>query len=221
MAYAHIQLGAYDVAERALREVIGEAERLGMRGLGAWAHHHLGHALALQGSLAEGHAALAPALRLAVAQRHRKLECACRVYLAILFLRGNEAESAEREARAAAQIPDLTSSPRALALAVLGRVLLTRRRAAEALAVTEQAMRLLEGHAGAEEGESMIHLAHVEALFENGRVPEARAVAHSARARLLARAAKITDPALRESFLQRVADNARLLALARTWLGAP
>jgi eukaryotic-like serine/threonine-protein kinase len=221
MAYAHIQLGAYEIAELALREVLATAERMGMRGLSAWAQHNLGLALAHQGAFEEAHAVLTPALKLSVAQHHRKLECTCRSYLALLLLRENDLAGAEREARAATLIPGLTSSPRALALGMLARVLLTQGRAEEALPTAEEAMGLLQGPTSAEEGETMIHLAHIEALVANARPDEARAALGRARERLFSRAAKITDPALRVSFLHRVSDNARLLELGRAFLGAP
>ena len=40
---------------------------------------------------------------------------------------------------------------------------------------------------------------------------------HAAERRLLARAERIADPGLRESFLARIAENARTMALAREW----
>ena len=60
----------------------------------------------------------------------------------------------------------------------------------------------------------MVRLVHVEALLAVGD-PSARAAARDARERLLARAARIADPAWRERFLTAVPDNAATLALPR------
>ncbi len=52
------------------------------------------------------------------------------------------------------------------------------------------------------------------ALSWGGRGAEAREALAVARARLLARAARISDPVWRERFLTQVADNAATLALS-------
>ena len=59
---------------------------------------------------------------------------------------------------------------------------------------------------------------HAEALFANGLHDEARTSIEAAHERLESRAKKIADPTLRESFLTRVPENARTIALAKAWL---
>ena len=59
-----------------------------------------------------------------------------------------------------------------------------------------------------------VRLAQCEALAAAGRHDEARAVAAVAAARLGQLAARLDDPALRASFLERVPENAAILALA-------
>jgi hypothetical protein len=75
-------------------------------------------------------------------------------------------------------------------------------------------MEILTSEGELEEGEALIHLAHVEALRAIGDADGAAAALADARARLLARAGKIVDADLRRSFLERVPENARILALA-------
>jgi hypothetical protein len=69
-----------------------------------------------------------------------------------------------------------------------------------------------------EEWESLIRLAHAEALQAIGDAGRAAAALADARKGLLARAEKIADADLRRSFLERVPENARILALAEELL---
>ncbi len=57
---------------------------------------------------------------------------------------------------------------------------------------------------------------YAEALHASGDGRAASAIL-AARAHLLERAAKIRDPILRRSFLERVPENARTVARAREW----
>jgi hypothetical protein len=74
-------------------------------------------------------------------------------------------------------------------------------------------MALAAEHGGIDEGEAFARLVHAEALDAVGRGEEAHAALMVARERLLARAAKINDPALREGSLRDVPEHARTLAL--------
>jgi hypothetical protein len=66
---------------------------------------------------------------------------------------------------------------------------------------------------------AFVRLVHAEALHATGAHDAAARAIADARARLLAIADKITDPDYKASFLERVPENARTLALAHTWLG--
>ena len=68
------------------------------------------------------------------------------------------------------------------------------------------------------EGESLVRVVYAEALAHAGDHDAARAAIQEAEARLRVRASWLLDPALRESFLVRVPENARTLELARLWL---
>jgi hypothetical protein len=65
-----------------------------------------------------------------------------------------------------------------------------------------------------------LRLVRAEALHATGALDAARAAITDARARLLAIASPIGDPAYRTSFFA-IPENARTLALAREWLGEP
>jgi hypothetical protein len=66
---------------------------------------------------------------------------------------------------------------------------------------------------------AFVRLAHAEALHATGAHDAAARAIADARARLRAIADKITDPDYQASFLERVPENARTLALADAWLG--
>jgi hypothetical protein len=217
-AYAYIELGAYDAAQQWLRQVVATAERMGLRDLVAGARHNLGIALARTGAMEEARTMETAAVRASVAQRNRRLESGCRTYLATILLLSDDLAGAEREARAAVEILSVAPPMRAHALGTLAQVLRAQRRPAEALAAAEEAMKLMHSVTGVEEGESLIRLAYAEALIDNGR--DARGAVAVAADRLRQRAARISDPAWRQSFLERVPDNARILELERRWRGA-
>jgi hypothetical protein len=66
---------------------------------------------------------------------------------------------------------------------------------------------------------AFVRLAHAEALHASGAHDSAHRAIADARGRLLAIADRIGDAASRCSFLHKVPENARTLALARSWLG--
>jgi hypothetical protein len=105
---------------------------------------------------------------------------------------------------------------RAYALATQAHAQLARARPSEALASARQAMAMLQARDGAEEGESLIRLVYVLALEATGSRALAVDHAREAQRRLKERADKIAEPNLRRSFLEKVPENARILALIRS-----
>jgi tetratricopeptide (TPR) repeat protein len=220
VGWVNIELGDYAEAERNLRAALLRADRLGLTGLTAFARHNLGLALARLGQLYEARLVETQALEVYKQQGDRRLEGGSRIYLAlILTLEGDLAEAA-RQAEEAVEIVAMHPPVRACALAVLGQVWMLEGRAADALRAGEEAMRLLEDLGGIDEGEALVRLVHAAALGQAGFPQIARVAIAAARDRLLARAEKITSPALRASFLERVPENARTLMLARQWAGS-
>jgi eukaryotic-like serine/threonine-protein kinase len=215
---AYMQLGGFAEAERALREALDGAARLGLDFVDTVARLNLGLALACQGRIDEACAALREAIERNREKGDRRVEVGARLYLAIASSLAADFAEAERQARlaidAAAHAPLMTYGR-----AILARVLLAQDRSADALAAAQEAKAVLDRLGELEVGESLVRLVHAETLFAVGDRPGAFAAIFEARVSLLARAEKITDPVWRESFLHRVPDNAATLARARQWLG--
>ncbi|MFO0586480.1 MAG: protein kinase [Polyangiaceae bacterium] len=211
VGFAWLELGAYANAERALAAALESAARLGLSGVIPAAKQNLGVALAMLGRAEEARAVEEEAIAAFAAQAHRRMESVSRVYLSSMLARTGDLASAEREARLAvetAPAPPL----RAHALAALSQILLSRGRRDVAFTFAAEAKAILDQLGAIEEGESLVRLAHAEAALETGQ-KDAHEAAADAREHLLARAAKIADPALRRSFLENVPENARTLAL--------
>jgi tetratricopeptide (TPR) repeat protein len=211
-------LGAVADAERvlgglaAIDATLGIASSLRRFAL-AWIH-------ADRGDLATARALAAELAEQGRAHKNPLEESRGRWALGEVLRRTGDLEAADRElaaARATAiplEQPGILASLAALRLAG-GRYREAREAAEEALA-TAEAM----GGYGMFRG-AFLRLARAEALHATGALDAARAAIADARARLLAIAGTIEDPAYRASFLEAVPENARTLALAREWLGEP
>jgi tetratricopeptide (TPR) repeat protein len=219
MMSAQLDMGAYEDVEHAMREAVAAAERMGLPTIAALARCNLGVALRALGELEEARAASAEAARAFAAQGDLRLEGVSRSNLALVLAEMGDLEGAAREAREAVDRVAKNGPARAYALAALARVELAQGRVSSALDAAREAM--LAALGGIEEGESAVLLVHAEALAAAGNTAAAMAAIAAARARLEARARRITDPARRESFLDRVPDNARTMELARAWVGEP
>ncbi|HEX3477136.1 MAG TPA: AAA family ATPase [Kofleriaceae bacterium] len=140
--------------------------------------------------------------------------------LAEALRRMGDLAAAEREIEAALALAMPLEAPGVLA--TLARLRLAQDRAAEALVAAEDAMaRYAAMGACGMFRAAFVRLAHAEALHATGAHDAARAAIAQARARVLAVAARISDPDYRASFLAQVPENARTLSLASTWLGEP
>jgi tetratricopeptide (TPR) repeat protein len=218
VGYAHLQLGAAAEAVRVLRSVLADAERLGLQNVRTYAKHNLGLSLGRLGDLDEAQAVEEEAVAAFRAQGDRRMECASRIYLAQILGLGERWADAAAEARAVADDEGAAAPLRAGALAVLADAQRQLGAHAEAIAASRKAMEILDGLSGIEDGESMIRLAYAEAHAAGGDLRRARAAAREAGLRLRARADKVLDPKLRSSFLERVPENARTLALSDSLL---
>ncbi|MDX2088028.1 MAG: protein kinase [Kofleriaceae bacterium] len=212
VGYAYLEIGAYAEAERWLRQALDGATRMGLANVVATAKHNLGRALLHQGRLDEAFTVETEAVAAFNAQGDRRLESASLSYLSnIVAARGDLAAAEElmRSSMIGAQ-----AAARPGLLAELAALLLRQGRTAEALIAAREAHDLLESLGGVEEGESQIRLSLAECLRATGQPGPAREAILRARDRVLARAAKITDPEWRNSFLHNLPENARTLALA-------
>ena len=139
--------------------------------------------------------------------------------LAEIKRRQGDLVGAEEEARVACEAarPFPPYSWDVIALRI--RILLDLGRTAEALEIGEEAVQHMEqlGLEGC--GELALRLALAEARHAAGQVDAARALLADAIACLKKRLADIPEPAARERYLTNVPTNARLVLLAKEWLG--
>ena len=210
-------LGALDRAERELTATLVAEEEFALGS--SLRAVYLCNVLADQGALEE---AKQPPLRLVERARARgsaRYEGQARLALAGVLLRAGDLDAAEREALAGLDLPQLMPLDRMHGVALAAAIFLARGSPARALATSEQALALYLKHDGHGPRHAFARLVHAECLLATGDEPRARKALAEARDRLLARASRIADPALRAGFLERVPENARTLALAREWLG--
>jgi len=213
-------LGAPDEAERVLGEVAAPDIEFGVAS--AYRPFILARLLADRGE--EGEARVI-ATRLVTSGRTHGLpldEGRGRWALAEVLQRAGALEEAEGEIEGAlVLLKSACPSDVSGVLATKAALKLSRGKPVEALAAAEEgmsrqaAMNLYDHFFRG----SLLHLVYIESLEANGRRDEARAALANARDRLLAIAAKITDPAYRKSFLENVPENRRTFDLAREWLG--
>ena len=212
------ELGLYEQAEGPLREAITTASRMGLRVVAALAKLNLGALLGYRGATDEALAVGREAVDAFTVYGDHRLQIAARAYFALVSIAAGKLDQAERIAREATTIPSRSPSTHAFALGVLATALLALGRAEEALEPAREAVRTIDEGA-VEEGESMIRLAHAEALMATGDEEGARRAIAAARDRVLRRAEALRDPATRRAYLERVPPNARVMARASQWLG--
>ena len=211
------ECGALEEGEQALRDAVPLAERMGLPNLVAQVKHNLGLPLLRLGRLDEARRVEEEALEVFIVQGDRRLESGAHGYLSWIGVLAGDPATAEAEGRRS--VSSAPSAPvQVSAQAFLAAALLAAGRAAEALDAAREGMRLLEACGVTEEGVSLLYLVHAEALLATGDRASARAAIGAAREKLLSRSLKIGDPGLRATFLERIAENARTLALARAWV---
>lgn len=216
-AAACIELGAYDDAQAGLRVAEDTASRLGLSGVIADIRHHQAMAAFRAGDPRAAREKSDLAIRAFVEQGDRRMEASARLYRAIVRLEGGDREGARADL-ALALDPAVSPSPlRAHALAVSARLTLFAGACPAAAALASEAVALLDGLGGVEEGESFIRLTLAEVLDASGEHARAKEAIHAARVRIFERAALMSDAAWKERFVSRVAENARTLELARQW----
>ena len=210
-------MGLYDEAEPRLRDATAAADRLGVSGASGLARQNLAFALLGRGAFAEARRVLEELFERDYGQSDRRLAGYNRIYYAEVLRGLGDLGGAEREIRTALELLVATAPARAYARAVLARVLLAKGRVGEALVEAREAEDQLEALGGIDEGEATVRLVFAEAVDASGDRSTAIIAIRAARDRLLARAAHIRKELWRASFLERVPDNARTVALAVAW----
>jgi eukaryotic-like serine/threonine-protein kinase len=211
-------LGEYDVAEAAIRSALIPAERMGLNVVTLTGKLRLGRVLLQRGALDEARALEEEMIAVFVAGDSRWSESEARSCLAEILLGMGDLEGAAREAELSARMSEKMLPLRCSTLSVLAGVWLARGYPAEALSAAEEASEVLGRLGTLHDGEAKVRLMLAEARFATGAIEQGRRALAEARERLLARAARLRSEALRKSFLERVPENARTLALAKEWL---
>jgi serine/threonine protein kinase/tetratricopeptide (TPR) repeat protein len=214
MGFALSELGEYEKAKEALESARQAAERMNLEHVVAWADNNLGNVLALSDPEAARRVEQR-AIDAGVEQKDPRLEGTSRIYMSGILHRLGDLQGALRESERAVELLGNLTSLKTVALAAEARALLALRRNDEALEAAEEAMQHLLTLGGLEEGEALVRLVYAETLDAADREEEAKAAAQTARDRLFARAARISNVAWRVTFLERVPDHARTLDLAR------
>jgi hypothetical protein len=217
--WALAELGAYAFAESVLDEAAEDAERLGLLHVVNDAKLRLGHIYVRTNRAEQAVRTITEALEGFAGQKDRVGEGRARAYLAgVHYFAGDHEASAIEQLRA---LPLLEHSPphRAALMAFMTRTLMNRKGPPdEVFAAGVEAMRLLEAVGGVGEGEALIRITYAEAHHYRGDVEGAKRAIAAARERLLARAAQISTPSWRNSFLREVFEHARTLMRAGEWL---
>jgi tetratricopeptide (TPR) repeat protein/predicted Ser/Thr protein kinase len=207
-------LGAHDAAadavEGALREPPSGSR---LRLVASVGKYVLANVLLDQGRVDEARDQVLPMIETERAQQNRFQEGIGRATLAQILARRGDLDAAAAEALAAVDALAPCPGDQAMARAVLASIRLAQGQAEGALALAREAMGGA-AHVPVYLG-GLIRAAHVEALLAAEGAAAARRAAAEALAWLRDRAAGIEDPALRESFLDRVPQNARIAALAK------
>jgi tetratricopeptide (TPR) repeat protein len=211
VGFALTELGLHAEAEQTLREALAQSQRLGVSSVTGSALQNLGWALAGLGRLDEARAVESEAVELYRMQGARYCEGASRLYLGRILGAAGDLDAAEAQLDQAVDILAVAPPLRVYAQAALAEVQLRAGRRARGLELAVEAATTLAALGEITEGESLVLLVHAEALASAGRADEARRALAAARGRLLARAAKISDPDLRERFLTAVPENAATL----------
>jgi eukaryotic-like serine/threonine-protein kinase len=212
-------LGAFAVAERALRGAVMADEEMGL--VTSLRRFILSWLLADRGALDEARLPAVHLIEYGQTQHLALDEARGRWALAEVLRRVDDFDGAEAEIQAAlARLEVVAPLDYPGALATLSAIRLAQNRAPEALLVAEEALSRYTSMSacGLFRG-AFVRLVHAEALHAAGHEEHARAAIATARDRLLTNADKIRDPSYKKSFLENVPENAKTLALARAWLG--
>jgi tetratricopeptide (TPR) repeat protein len=212
----YLELGAYEDAERLLRDGLANAERLNLQHAMAGAQHNLGLVLAHLGRFEDAIVLERQALE-ALRGKDRRLEGGALLSMAVIHELAGELAIAEEEAREAIALLREAAPPLVpRALGTLASICLASVDLRGARDAADEAAALLAA-GGVESGENLIRRVEIEALAASGERDRARALLAVAWDRLSSQAARLSGEELRQSFLTRVPDNARIVALREAW----
>ncbi len=216
LGFAYVELGDFDRGGEELERALLSAERMALQPVCTRARQNLGLVWAFRNEIDKARELEQRSIEDSIAQGNVRFEGWTRIYLAIIEFRAGRFEAAEREARTAVKLLEVTPPARAGSLAALSRALLAAGRTEEARVHASEAMAILEKFGGIEEFESLVRVAHIEVLDAIGEHDAARAALETAVARIRIQADAIREPRWRNTFTHFAGENARILELART-----
>jgi len=216
VGFALTLLGAYEDAEKTLREVLAATQRMRLVQVAAVARVVLGLTVARLGRPSEGRALLEAAREYFERSNNARNLVMSSGTLALVLLAEGDLEAAESAARAAAEDTSSTRAIEARSSGVLAHVLVARGDVEEAVQRATHAMDLRGGRTGPDD-DPIVVLAWAEALCARGDEGPAREAVRTAHADLQERAARIRNAGYRHSFLHRAYESVRILDLARRY----
>ena len=219
LGYALMLLGQFARAEAELLEGLAVADRIGLKAMAALAHHNLGPTLAFRGDFDAAEKHEREAVRAYGEQGDKRLAAASRYYLGRILLSRDRLDEAEQEMRRARA--EVANAPGLFPLmtAGLALVLVARGKGPEALAVARDGAKKAAERSFQVEEPRVIKLALASALVAVRDDVEAGKLVSELTVELLDRAARIRDPAVRQTFLSAVDDHARVFALRSSLAG--
>jgi len=215
LSVALMEVGQLEEAESRLREVLVTARKMDLKYVLGASLQALTNIFAYQGSFNEARVIGQEALALTSAQNDRRFQGFAEAYLSVTEYLAGDYARAEHFARAALVTWETVPPNRPFAVALLARALLAQGRLAEALPNARDAFAQLQSMGVVDDGEATIRLALAECLIAAGDQPAAQEAVASVAQWLHTRAETIDDLAIRESFLTRIPEHRRILALAR------
>jgi tetratricopeptide (TPR) repeat protein len=220
IASAYADLGDTGRAVELLREVVANADRLGLPEIAAIGRRDLARVLGWRGESLEAERLIRQAVAALGGRGESREQGLAVCYLAeILLSLGRYDDAATQAERAAASLP-VAPAERALALALLARARLGRGRVHEAsVAAHEAHFGTLQALGTMGECETVVRLAYAECLLAARDIEAAHLVLLRARERLHVRAASLGPRCDRHAFCTHVPHNAETLRLAEANLG--
>ncbi|MFO0615488.1 MAG: protein kinase [Polyangiaceae bacterium] len=211
LAFVLLELGDIDRAIAILEQALADATHMNLGTIRPLVLQNLGTALARRGHHDAAFAMHTEAATTFRALGDPRLEGASRMHLALLHLERGELDDAERAARAVVELR--IASIEVGARAIVARVHLARGDADQARAEATRAIEVLNRAKNVEELEIYARLAFAEALAAAGDARASREALHYAKHRIDERLAKLKDPALRTSLVERIPEHARVIEL--------
>jgi tetratricopeptide (TPR) repeat protein len=213
LAFQWYAVGGYERAEALLRRALATAKRLGLATIGPLAKQNLGAALAARGEIDEAIAVQTEAAEAFAAQKDPRLEGYSRVHLAFAHAQRGDLEEAARNAEIAVRggIEPVQVGARA----ALARIALVRGDLAGALEHAREASEVLSRLGTVEEFDILSRITFADVLEAAGQTEQAKKAIGRARDIVEARAAKLKNPEVLQSFRERVPENREVLSRLR------